>query len=219
MASPLGSPRAHAHPQALREKGQTPSRRVGEKGSDPFSRTINKLFGTSKDGAWREPALQTHFGERVGTGCYRPAVGKKKPWKPSDSLFRGDDKNFVNVPDPKSKTGIVPHILYLGGKGRSTPFTSTTESEDTAEYFAGEDGAVWETEVATATAESAKHLSRVDLLNNLKGFGKGKAKWSNAFEVKQAAAYVAQWSEHVLDWSATAPKDIETKIKKTFRKT
>lgn len=148
----------------------------------------------------------------------KKAKATQKAWKASDDLYRGDDAKAVTVPDPKSKTGIVPHILYLGGKGRATPFSSTTESEDHAEVFAGKDGTVWETDVATANKQGAKHLSRTDLLSNLKGYGKGKAKWTDAFEVKQAAAYVQQWSEHLLDWSGVDTSSIEGKVKSTFRK-
>jgi hypothetical protein len=34
----------------------------------------------------------------------------------------------------------------------------------------------------------------------LKGNGKGKAKWSDPFEVMQARRYAEQWSEHLLDF-------------------
>ena len=139
-------------------------------------------------------------------------------WKQRDPLYRGDDASGVAVPDPSSSTSIVPHVLYFGGRGRYTPYTSTTESVEVAERFAGRRGAVWSTTVPRAVAEGAKHRSRWQLLQDLRGRGKGQAKWSNSFEVAQAASYVEQWSEHLLDWSGRPPSDISFAIGRTFRK-
>ena len=123
---------------------------------------------------------------------------------------------MVERPDPSSKLGLVEHILYLGGRGRKTPFTSTTESEEVATYFAGQQGAVWGTTVARAQGQGAVHLSREELLQVLRGFGKGRASWNNAWEVAQAAAYVKQWSEHVLDWQGAPAASIRAKIDAAF---
>ncbi|MBI4700356.1 MAG: hypothetical protein HY744_04160 [Deltaproteobacteria bacterium] len=145
-------------------------------------------------------------------------VMARKPWTTRDPLYRGDAAAGPAVPDPTSRTSLVAHVLYLGGPGRSTPFTSTTESVEVAEYFAGQTGQVWQTDVPTATTAGAEHLPRKQLLENLRGFGKGKAKWHDAFEVAQAAAYVAQWSEHLLDWTTVAAEMIEEKVRGTFAK-
>ncbi len=136
----------------------------------------------------------------------------------TETLFRGDSTDAVAVPDPASRTSIVEHILYLGGYGRETPFTSVTESEDAADHFAGSDGAVWLTAAPRATAAGAKHWSRRALLDNLRGFGKGRAKWRSAWDVAQARRYVAEWAEHLVDWSGVEAAEIGARIKTTFDK-
>lgn len=133
-------------------------------------------------------------------------------------LYRGDAAAGPAVPNPASKTSIVEHILYLGGRGRETPYSSTSESEDVAEHFAGPRGRVWQTSATRAAAEGARHLPRKQLLENLKGFGRGKAKWNDEFEIAQAARYVEEWSEHLLDWSATSPSAIRDAVSRAFRK-
>jgi hypothetical protein len=135
--------------------------------------------------------------------------------KPGQDLFRGDDAKAVARPDPTSARGIVSHILYLDGVGRATPYTSTTESSESAKHFAGPNGKVWQTDPATARNQGAAHVSRADLLHLLKGYGKGKAKWKDAIEVAQARAYVLRWSEHLLDWKGQTA--IAGAILKTFR--
>ena len=122
------------------------------------------------------------------------------------------------MPNPASKTGIVEHILFLEGRGRDTPYSSTTESEEVAEFFAGGGGRVWTTTVKAASAEGAAHLPRKQLLQNLKGFGKGKAKWHDAYEVAQAARYVEEWSEHLLGWRAVNPTSVDAAVRRAFRK-
>lgn len=143
----------------------------------------------------------------------------RAPWKKSDPLFRGDHSGGPDVPDPTATTSIVAHILYRGGCGRKTPYSSTTESDEVAEYFAGTRGRgqVWETTARRAEGEGSKHIPRKQLLQDLKGFGRGKTKWTDAFEVAQAARYVQEWSEHLLDWNAVAPARIAGAIKMTFR--
>jgi hypothetical protein len=113
---------------------------------------------------------------------------------------------------------VVEHILFLGGAGRKTPFSSTTEVAGVAEYFAGSRGRVWQTDVKAASSAGAKHHPRKQLLQELRGFGKGKAKWHGAFEVAQAAAYVARWSEHLLDWAAVPAGMIGVRVRATFHR-
>lgn len=125
---------------------------------------------------------------------------KQQKWKASkDLLFRGDLATGVRLPTPTADASLVRHILYLEGPGRETPYLSTTESFETARRFAGS-GAVWETSVSVAKARAVTHISNSALLASLKGNGKGKAKWSDAYEVMQARRYVEQWSEHLLDF-------------------
>jgi hypothetical protein len=88
--------------------------------------------------------------------------------------------------------------MYLEGPGRETPYLSTTEDHDVAEHFSC--GLVWQTMVRIAQAESICHISRSELLQLMKGNGKGRAKWPSAFEVMQARRYVEQWGEHLLDF-------------------
>jgi len=139
-----------------------------------------------------------------------------KNWKPSkDPLFRGDRKSGINVPKPNADDSIVRHILFLEGPGRETPYLSTTEEYDVAEYFA-QSGTVWKTFVNDAKKEGVSHISRAELLSLMKGNGKGNAKWSSAFEVMQARRYVEQWGEHLPDFRQVV-NPIET-VKKIFKK-
>lgn len=130
-------------------------------------------------------------------------------------LFRGDARNAVCVPNPDADDSIVRHVMYLEGPGRETPYLSTSEKYEFAERFSN--GAVWETFVAVARKESVEHISRTELLSLMKGNGKGKAKWPNAFEVMQARRYVEQWGEHLLDFREV-DNPVET-TKKIFVKT
>lgn len=59
-------------------------------------------------------------------------VGQVSRKRPPQPLFRGDDAEAVAYPDPSSNRAIVSHILYLDGIGRPTPFTSTSDSRDSA---------------------------------------------------------------------------------------
>ncbi len=136
----------------------------------------------------------------------------KKKWKMSkDPLFRGDSRNQVSVPNPHADDSIVRHIMYFEGPGRETPYLSTSEEYELAENFSN--GAVWETRVKLARQESVGHISRTDLLSLMKGNGKGKAKWPNAFEVMLARRYVEQWGEHLLDFREIEnPTEVTKKI-------
>ncbi|MGZ8216151.1 hypothetical protein [Methylomagnum sp.] len=136
----------------------------------------------------------------------------KKKWKVSkDPLYRGDAKNSVCIPNPTADDSIVRHIMYFEGPGRETPYLSTSEEYELAESFS--DGAVWQTFVKLAQKESVRHISRDELLSSMKGNGKGKAKWPNAFEVMQARRYVEQWGEHLLDFrEVNNPIEVTKKI-------
>jgi hypothetical protein len=131
-------------------------------------------------------------------------------------LFRGDDKDAVAVPIPSAQTRIVEHILYLGGRGRPTPFSSTSQSEETAKHFAGSDGAIWTTKVDRARAEGAVHISHSRLLADLKGRGRGECGWTSAWEVATARGYVEQWQEHLLDWRPVRDEDAAGCVQRTF---
>ena len=142
-------------------------------------------------------------------------MSPKKMWRMSkDPLFRGDAKNAVRIPNPDADDSIVRHVMYLEGPGRETPYLSTSEEYELAETFSN--GIVWKTFVTVARKESVGHISRTELLSLMKGNGKGKAKWPNAFEVMQARRYVEQWGEHLLDFrNVDSPAEA---IKKIFSK-
>ena len=134
----------------------------------------------------------------------------KKIWKSSkDPLFRGDAWDAVSVPTPDADDSIVRHIMYFEGKGRETPYLSTSENYAIAENFS--DGAVWKTLVKTVKKESVGHISKSELLSLMKGNGKGKARWQNAFEVMQARRYVEEWGEHLLDFRDVSDPNKTTK--------
>ncbi len=139
----------------------------------------------------------------------------KKKWKVSkDPLYRGDGKDSVCVPNPDADDSIVRHIMYFEGPGRETPYLSTSEEYELAENFSN--GAVWQTLVKIVKAELVSHISRTELLSLMKGNGKGKTKWPNAFEVMQARRYVEQWGEHLLDFRKI--EDSAATTKKIFKK-
>ena len=141
----------------------------------------------------------------------------ERRWKKSkDPLFRGDMKDCVRPPVPDADDSIVRHILYLEGPGRETPYLSTTELEENAKYFAGKSGAVWNTTAPTAESLNVGHISKSDLLSQLKGNGKGKAKWDSAYEVMHAKKYVEQWAEHLFNFRNVS--DIKASLKRVFKK-
>jgi hypothetical protein len=131
-----------------------------------------------------------------------------------DPLFRGAAKDSVCVPNPDADDSIVRHIMCFEGPGRETPYLSTSEEYEFAESFAN--GAVWETRMKKAKEESVGHIGRTELLSLMKGNGKGKAKWANAYEVMQARRYVEQWGEHLLDFREV--EDPAAAAKKIFSK-
>jgi hypothetical protein len=123
----------------------------------------------------------------------------------SDPLFRGDHADAVGLPSPSADDSIVRHILYLEGAGRETPYLSTTELHEIAEHIGRRTGRVWKTMLRRFQDEGLTHISRIELLNLLKGRGMGRATWGSALEVAQARRYAEQWYEHLIDFSPLAP--------------
>lgn len=132
----------------------------------------------------------------------------RSQWGIEDPLFRGDDKEGVRLPEPGAPSSIVRHILYLEGAGRSTPYASTSEDEEIAAMFAGKDGRVWHTLLERIEAASLRYISKGELLDLLRGKGKGDAGWPRAHEVQQARAYVESWGEHLVDFRELKGKSI-----------
>lgn len=126
----------------------------------------------------------------------------RSAWKASrDPLYRGAFSSTPGDPVPGADPSIVRHILYLEGFGRATPYLSASEEHDSAAFFAkNHDGAVWETAVPRLTPEGIAHRSRKELLQLLKGKGKGDAAWHSAHQVMRAAVYVEEHLEHLLDF-------------------
>lgn len=129
-----------------------------------------------------------------------PAQSK---WKKQDPLFSGDAEAAVSVPTPDANAAIVRHILYLEGPGRESPYLSVSEARDLAARFA-QDRGLWKTFVKHAAVRDIGHISNKELLQLLKGAGKGMASWDDGYEVMQARRYVEQWSEHLLDFRRVA---------------
>lgn len=111
------------------------------------------------------------------------------------------DRNSPAAPVPTADHSLVRHILYLGGMGRESPYLSFTEDEMVASRFAGREGRLYSTTVKKMKSREVAHISRRDLLQLLRGKGKGRASWPNAYEVMQARRYVEEHAEHIGDFS------------------
>ena len=146
---------------------------------------------------------------------------KREVWGIDDPLLRGDDRDAVSPPDPTAPESIVRHILYFEGAGRSTPYLSTTEDEDTAARFAGTAGRTWFTLVDRIQRAGLRYISNAELLGLLRGRGKGLAAWPKASEVQRARAYAEMWAEHLIDFRSqigTAPSTLEDLVRSLFTK-
>lgn len=140
-------------------------------------------------------------------------------WKASrDPLFRGDGAGGVCLPTPAADDSIVRHLLYLDGAGRQTPYLSTTEDRAVAERFAGASGQVYATAVPTWAPRGVAHVPRTELLQNLKGKGKGRAAWPSALEVMQARRYVEESAEHLADFRGVDSADLNEVCGSLFSK-
>lgn len=129
----------------------------------------------------------------------RVAMARTK-WKAAkDPLFRGDSAGGVALPEPTADRSLVRHILYLGGRGRPTPYISTSEAVIVALRFAGPNGRVYKSYPKVWQAAGIKHRPKSELVLLLRGRGKGDAVWPSAFEVAQARAYVEESVEHLAD--------------------
>ena len=138
-----------------------------------------------------------------------------------DLLWRGDSGIGVACPHPGANPSIVRHVLYLDGPGRETPYSSTTESRQTAEVFAGNDGREWSTTVGVAKSEGVEHIDRRELLRLLRGHGQGDANWPNPYEVLQARRYVELWQEHLLDFRPLRdqpPAEVAGTVQRVFQR-
>lgn len=131
-------------------------------------------------------------------------------WKLTrDPLYRGDVASGVSLPSPSASRSIVRHILYLEGYGRETPYLSASENLATAVRFAGTYGKTYIGQAKEWPVLNVKHRPRKELLQLLRGRGKGDAEWSNAFEVMRARQYVEEAQEHLADFTAVQDVPLE----------
>lgn len=142
----------------------------------------------------------------------------KDPWKlKRDPLYRGDRRGGVALPVPQADRSLVRHILYLEGHGRETPYLSSSESRSTAARFAGSEGSVYIGRPETWATVGVKQRSRKELLQLLRGKGKGDAQWHSAFEVMRAHQFVEEAEEHLADFSSLETgADLEHATKVVF---
>ncbi len=144
----------------------------------------------------------------------RSAMSKKA--KKDQELFRGDDRSGVHLPLPGADPSIVRHILYLEGKGRATPYLSTSETAEVAERF--DDTrytAVWVTSPREAAKAGAGVIPLTELRQLLQGEGRGAARWSgkNAPWLVKRALQLAEGNlEHLLDFRSLAEAEMEPLI-------
>ncbi len=134
---------------------------------------------------------------------------------PIADLYRGDAATSVSVPTPGADDNVVRHILWLGGAGQETPYTSTTHSHATAQYFARA-GRIWTTTRPLAILHGAALIEQSELLQNLKGKGKGRRFQSAPRHVARARVLAERHQEHLLDWTGTKPSEIAGRIAATF---
>ena len=131
------------------------------------------------------------------------------------ALFRGDAHEGVAVPDPRADPSVVRHILYLDGAGRATPYSSTTDDPLIARSFA-RPGRVWRTSAARARLYGAELVDLEELLQNLRGSGRGDRFRGRPAEVAQARVYAERHHEHLLDWRAIAASEARARVTATF---
>jgi hypothetical protein len=124
----------------------------------------------------------------------------------------------LTTPTPSANKSIVRHILYLEGQGRETPYLSSTEHEDTARRFAGRNGTVFHGAPKNWSGSAVKHRSRKELLELLRGKGKGDAEWHSALEVLRASQYVEEHAEHLADFSGIHPENAQAAANTVFKK-
>jgi hypothetical protein len=146
---------------------------------------------------------------------------RREAWGVDDHLCRGDESEAVSVPNPGADASLVRHILYLDGRGRLTPYLSSSEDFESARNFAGASGRVWFTKVIRIEGEGLRYISNQELLGLLRGKGKGDASWTKASEVQQARAFAEFWGEHLADFRALAqhtPESVKAVVHRVFTK-
>ncbi len=145
----------------------------------------------------------------------------KTSWKLSrDPLYRGDQARGASLPCPQASRSIVRHVLYLEGYGRETPYLSASEDRNLASQFAGANGKTYIAYPKQWPALGVAHCPRKELLQLLRGYGKGDAEWPCAYDVMRARQYVEEWQEHLADFYAVedaTPQSLRALVDQIFR--
>jgi hypothetical protein len=90
----------------------------------------------------------------------------------------------------------------------------------TAQRFAGSQGAVYIGYPKEWPSFGVKHRSKKELLQLLKGKGKGDASWHSAYEVMRARQYVEESQEHLADFTdahETSEQDLREIVNGLFK--
>lgn len=115
----------------------------------------------------------------------------------ADRLYRGNDDEVAGRPDPRANDNLVRHVLYLGGRGRASPYLSATADRNEAAEF----GPTWETTSAAVQASGARHLPNDALIAALKR-NRGRARWPSTRDRQRALKYAEQHGEQLVDYGA-----------------
>lgn len=197
-------------------------RPLGETAARGQAATYGDVFSGNQRSCPRTFAhsLTTPAHRAFSSELWYPHNKMSKKAKKDVELFRGDDRSGVHVPQPDADPSIVRHILYLDGKGRPTPYLSTSESTEVAERFDNtRQTAVWVTLPREATEAGAGLISLTELRHLLKGEGKGAARWSgkNAnLLVKRALQLAEENQEHLLDFRSLDEAEVGPLIQRIF---
>jgi hypothetical protein len=137
-------------------------------------------------------------------------MSASKTWKAkTDPLFRGDAAHGVAVPVPDADRSLVRHLLQLESMGQPSPYLSASESEEVAQRFARDEGWVYQAKVPEWDAHKVRHVPFKELLQLLRGNGKGDARWHSSAEVFEAACNVKRDFEHLADFGSIEPQSSE----------
>lgn len=145
---------------------------------------------------------------------------KPTAWKLTrDPLYRGDQTQGASLPCPRASPSIVRHVLYLEGYGRETPYLSASEDRGLASHFAGTNGKTYIAYPKQWPSLGVAHRPRKELLQLLRGHGKGDAEWPSAYEVMRARQYVEEWQEHLADFTTiedSTPHSLRALVDQVF---
>ncbi|MBK5938188.1 hypothetical protein [Halochromatium roseum] len=91
-----------------------------------------------------------------------------------------------------------------------------------ASHFAASEGSIYIAYPKQWPTLGVAHRPRKELLQLLRGHGKGDAAWPSAYEVMRARQYVEEWQEHLADFTAAADataQSLRERVDRIFRST